>query len=1144
MILTPPQSSKSRSFWRSEIMLPAALFLLGLGLAAAAALLWQDDLTDHAGIEFELSTQRVSTEVEQRFRKPIYGLNGLKSVYATHHKVKRANFRAAVEARKLPKEFPGVRGFGFIAQVKRTNLAPFVADERADGAPDFAIRQLVDKQKSDLFVIKFIEPAHANLDARGLDIGSEEARRNAAQQAVDTGEPAMTKAITLVQDGQNSPGVLILVPAYAQDADVRTVPERRAALLGLLYAPVVIRELLEGMNTVATNHLNFQLYQTDPDNTLLFTTNKYEPPAGVVQASAPEPRFVRNQTIAIAGQELTLRMTSTPEFDADIDHITPWLLLAAGALLSATLAFVIRYYIKDQHRAELLAEIKQAEAALAREVAHRAAAERIANNWLRLQSAALDVCANALLIVGVDEVIQWVNPAFCQLSGYTEAEAVGNRARDLVKSGAQDAAFYKNLWQTVLSGRPWKGELINRRKDGSRYCEHMTITPVCDAPGQVTHFIVLKEDITDRKKSEREAHAANRAKSEFLANMSHEIRTPMNGVIGMVDVLQQSRLDSDQSRMLDTIQQSSLVLLHILNDILDFSKIEAGKLTIECIPVHLRELLEDVAQLMVAACNAKSVALTLFVSPMLPHSIMTDPTRLRQVLLNLLGNAVKFTSSHFGKPAKVMLLVEPCTLAQGQAGVKLRVIDTGIGISPEVLVKLFQPFMQADAGTARKFGGTGLGLSISQRLTELLGGRISVRSALGEGSEFWVELPLQALVPAQIPVLGPSLLGVQVLALIGDAELSNIVQSYCIHANAKMTVLSSLEALHQHLQYVARPTEPTVLVLGLESTIALAALNLPAGVGVVQLLPCGKKMVVNPGTVCSNPLLYNDLIGAIVQASGQRSLTNTLHITRTDTLLSRPAPSVVQAQILGQLVLLADDNETNREVMTEQLRLLGYACEVAEDGVQALAMWRTGRYALLLTDCHMPHMDGFALTEAIRKAEPAGARFPVVAVTANAMQGEAERCREHGMDDYLTKPLRMVELAPMLQKWLPLAPADLAAPAAPLPDWNASTLSQMVGDNPALHRRLQDKFLEIAEKQVGAIVLSIDTGDFSAAADVAYALKSGARTVGALHLGALCEQIETAGRAGDDPACGLLRQGLEQALEQVRLSSTSAIHGA
>jgi CheY-like chemotaxis protein len=267
----------------------------------------------------------------------------------------------------------------------------------------------------------------------------------------------------------------------------------------------------------------------------------------------------------------------------------------------------------------------------------------------------------------------------------------------------------------------------------------------------------------------------------------------------------------------------------------------------------------------------------------------------------------------------------------------------------------------------------------------------------------------------------------------------------------------------------------------------------------------------------------------------------------------QPAPSVKQAAASERLILLAEDNETNRDVVIEQLRLLGYAAEVADDGVAALAMWRTGRYALLLTDCHMPRMDGFALTAAIRAEEPLHGHLPIIAITANAMQGEAEHCLACGMDDYLSKPLRLQALGPMLDKWLPLAHDVLPTPASKLPDsvtqitaganmpganptrpdvaaapldtlpiWNASTLDQLVGGNPALHQRLLDKFLINAAKQVAMVEAAVQSGGIKQAIQVAHTLKSSARAVGAMRLGALCEQIETAGQAGDGPACSAL----------------------
>ena len=510
------------------------------------------------------------------------------------------------------------------------------------------------------------------------------------------------------------------------------------------------------------------------------------------------------------------------------------------------------------------------------------------------------------------------------------------------------------------------------------------------------------------------ANAANRAKSEFLANMSHEIRTPMNGVVGMVDILQQTAMTPAQHRMLDSIHQSSMALLQILNDILDFSKIEAGKLDVESIPTRLVDVAEGVAHLMESIASTKSMEISLFVDPALPAWTLGDPVRLRQVLLNLMGNAVKFTRTSPAHVAQVALRMECCELASGEPGVRVVVRDNGIGMAPEVVGRLFQPFTQADESTARKFGGTGLGLSISRRLVELMHGSITAQSTLGAGSEFALQLPLHPCPPGFAPA--------------------------------------------------------------------------PA--------PTGRR------------------------DSAQRAA----------------APTVEEAVRSQCLILLAEDNETNRDVMQEQLRLLGYACEMAEDGAVALHMWQANpkRYALLLSDCHMPRLDGFGLTAAIRQTEPHGTRLPIIAITANAMQGEAERCRERGMDDYLSKPLRMSELAPMLERWLPQPAMASQAPQPPAPPvvnadfpvWNPSTLSEMVGDNPAIHKRLLEKFLVNTEKQVTEITTAAAASDTAAVASVAHALKSAARSVGALRLGELCQSLEAAGRAADAQQCSALARGL------------------
>jgi CheY-like chemotaxis protein/HPt (histidine-containing phosphotransfer) domain-containing protein len=357
-----------------------------------------------------------------------------------------------------------------------------------------------------------------------------------------------------------------------------------------------------------------------------------------------------------------------------------------------------------------------------------------------------------------------------------------------------------------------------------------------------------------------------------------------------------------------------------------------------------------------------------------------------------------------------------------------------------MLTKLFQPFTQADETTSRKFGGTGLGLSITRRLVELMGGRISVNSTAGEGSEFVVELPL---LPCEA---GPT----------RPAPLT--------------AATDTIEQTHEHEQEAQAEPQPSA-----------AALQ---------------------------------------------------HAIET-----------------GSLILLAEDNATNREVMQEQLRLLGYTCETAEDGAVALQMWQDnpGRYALLLTDCHMPQLDGFGLTSAIRQAEDLHEHLPIIAVTANAMQGEAQRCRDHGMDEYLSKPLSMDALKDMLTKWMPQArplpeftaqqrpaspePAHTATHAAGTPErsypvWQLATLMHLVGDNPGMHQRLLGKFLVGAAQQVDEINAATAAGDTPTIAGVAHALKSAARSIGALRLGDLCQRLETAGRAGDGAQCAALAAGL------------------
>ena len=683
-------------------------------------------------------------------------------------------------------------------------------------------------------------------------------------------------------------------------------------------------------------------------------------------------------------------------------------------------------------------------------------------------------------------------------------------------------------------------------------------------------------DITRRKIAEeglREARdvaeEATKAKSAFLAAMSHEIRTPMNGVVGMIEVLEQSTLDEDQRQVTRTVRDSAISLLTIIDDILDFSKIEAGELALEAVPVSVRQIAEGAMDIVGAAAIEKEVDLALLVAPDVPPMVKTDPVRLRQILLNLLGNAVKFTEQ-----GSITVTVEAS--AQNHPGSRSRVelrfavTDTGIGISEDRLPALFQAFQQAEASTTRRFGGTGLGLSICERLVAIMGGEIGAESVVGEGSTFWFTVALD-IAEAQLsnPIDDIPLSGISALVIEANAPMAGMIQAVLEERSVEVTLATSPGAATREIAAAARAgrRHDVLIVDGRFDADELT--DIARHFRVRQEHPNARAIWLHasdalPDSVdptqtftqaVPRPVRRDALLRAVGVVLGRASPDIPV-IEGPEVLSSKPVepPSIEEALTRGSLILVAEDNETNRLVVQRQLALLGYAAEVAEDGAEALRMFDEKAYGLLLTDCHMPNLDGFDLTAAVREREQeSGRRTPIVALTANALVGEAERCLNAGMDDYLAKPVRLKKLGDTLGRWLGDTASrggELSEPARGKGEAARSLVpidqvlfEEMIGGpDPEMTQALHETYLESYAPLAGEMAAVLAARDAPELRKAAHAAAGAASSIAAIRLTDVLRRLEGHASNADWPLAEETHAEASRRADEVAAYIEAALH--
>ena len=1368
------------------------MLLFGLALTAASAFLLSRGITGRANDRFTHTADRVAQQIEERFLRSSLGLSGIQAFYASSGQVSRKQFQTYVAARNLAIDFPGVRGFGMIQRVKRKDLQKLVLAERADDAPDFTIRQLVDKDLDDLFVIRIIEPADQNEGALGLDIGSERLRRTAAEKAVDTGETTLTGTIALVQDNQQTAGALLFVPVYRSGEQVTNVQERRAALIGLLYSPIVFAELMQGIAAAEGGDIEFQLL--DPGTQTLRQSNTFynsdrSPDRGRAGVGA---RFERYQTLSLTQRDIVLRIVSTPRFEAEVDHLPSWAVLGGGSIVSILLALLLRQQASGRRRAEALAQD------MTRHLDRLAAVVRHTSNSVSISDSKLRII--------------WINEGFTRISGYSMHDALGRTPGELLGSGKADPAVLRTLSDSAAAGTSCRVEILNRAKDGHEYWIDTEVQPLFGMQGELTgfmeigtdvtsgkaieqelalerrtlanivegtnagtwqwnaatgeihvngrwaaimgyrlderdfsrietwrslihpqdaprstdlinrhfrrelpayecevrvrhkdghwawvlargklisrtdqgmpewmaginldidqrkkaeaalresehllrlvtenmggqlayfdherrmrfanqaiynffggtaqssigrsfddmlgpkqmarvgkavdrvlagepqtyesetvhpdgrishaivhlvpdlqgtsvrgfvalsvdatlakqeaqelarqadtllrtaleaaglglvlfdaqerlvfcnenyrslfegelsvlvkgnrfgdilqasvdrglvpeaigreaqsqwiakrlarfreasgehlrqmrdgrsvrmierklpegHFVGLHLDITDLVRATEAAQESARAKGQFLANMSHEIRTPMNAIMGLLSLLRRTRLDTRQADYAIKTEIAARTMLGLLNDILDYSKVESGKMTLERRPFELDAMLQDLGVMLATGAGDKQLEILFDIDPTIPPVVIGDQLRLQQVLINLGGNAVKFTEH-----GEVVVSVRALTRDDKSAMLEFAVRDTGIGIDAKYHTSIFNVFSQAEGSITRRFGGSGLGLSISSNLVQLMGGSIEMDSSPGKGSRFSFTIALELPAPTLDNTLG----------MPASESRPRTLHALVVDDNACARELMRLmgESLGWTITVADRADRALAMLAAQAGTasaiqVVLMDWHMP---GMDGWQAC-ERIRQMPGVAHSTLILMVSVHGremlALRSQHEQELLNGYLVKPITPAMLTRAVdearigqqglvsdlmadgPVAPEPRLPGLRILLVEDNPVNQQVMRELLNAEGAIVNIAAHGQAALDILAdcAGDFDLVLMDLQMPVMDGLTATRHIR-SDPGLTTLPVIAMTANAMASDREACLAAGMNDHVGKPFELDNLVAVLR---------------------------------------------------------------------------------------------------------------------------------
>lgn len=1232
-----------------------SLLTLVFGLAVSALLAWQLHQNNEQRVEKAVAeaAARVNTAVIQRLELYQYGLRGARGAVlsAGDDRLSRELFHRYSLTRDIDREFPGARGFGFIRRVSQAGIPSFVEQARADGWPDFRVREL-NAHDGERYVIQYVEPVARNIEAVGLDIASEKTRRAAADAAMRTGEVRLSGPITLVQaSGKPLQSFLIIMPVYRNGITPATPAEREQQAFGWSYAPLLMEEVLSTLRLDA-DRVQLKLFDvTEPGVETLFYSNATETdmvPSG----------YTETIQFDVFGRRWESRFDVSPAFVTAQLQGLPLQLLLLGSLISLLAASLIgSSHLSRQRRRQVLDE------------------------QARLV-AIVESSADGIIGKTLDGVITSWNRGAEQIFGYSAREAIGQEMASLVVPEDRQAE------EANLQARVNKGEniphfdTVRQRQDGHRFHVSVTVSPIRDGNGRVIGASKTVRDITSQKETEArvlelnsnleaqvaqrtgelttardqllmaadvaelgvwtwnladnsldwndkmfelygypvslreqgvgyehwhsrlhpddaehavssmeaavqgtaaydlifrlqlpdggirymqagaqierdaegqviritgtnlditqqreletrlrqakaQAEEASAAKSTFLANMSHEIRTPMNAVLGMLQLVQQTALNQRQLDYVGKADIAARSLLGLLNDILDYSKIEAGKLQLEQQPFELEDLMQELAVVLSGTLGTKPVELMFDLAPSLPSHLIGDRLRLQQILINLAGNAIKFTEAGD-------VVVHVGELSRDDASVRLcmSVSDTGIGIAEDKIEHILEAFSQAEASTARRFGGTGLGLVISKRLLELMDSKIQVSSTPGVGSRFWFEITLAladtpslpttigvAEQPLRVLVVDDHPVSAEILARA--ASLQGWQASIAYSGHAAVTEVEHARDYDLVLMDWAMPG-----MNGLEAAARIRELDLAKPPTIIMITAYGREQLAEAQQELNPPF-----VDFLTKPVTTRQLVTTVRRALSGAPLDpehKPTPARSLQRLEGLRLLVVEDNAFNRQVAAELLAAEGARVELAEGGLEGVSkvVEAPTAFDMVLMDMQMPDIDGLEATRRIR-ADVRCQQLPILAMTANVTLADQQACLAAGMNAHIGKPVDIEHLVAVLLSFHPNTDQLVSDPVMSKPVTtkltgaltddtslvglveDMDTILRRFGGNASLYRQLLLGFENNANALFDELEARLGEQNIEATAAVLHTFKGIAGTMGAAGFATRMAELET-----------------------------------